>query len=187
MNWVNTGNTDAAFRTMFGDNDTFIGSNQSDVLFSYDGNDDVFGNKGHDLLWGGRGNDEIVGGKGDDDIFGSLGNDTLTGNAGADWFYFDTKISGTNVDTVTDFSHSADQFILENTFFVNVGPNNSILDADAFNIGAKAADAQDRIIYNLGTGRLYFDRDGSGSNFGAQLFAEVDPGTNITNTDFGII
>jgi Ca2+-binding RTX toxin-like protein len=57
------------------------------------------------------------------------------------------------------------------------------LSAAAFRLGAAAADADDRIIYDSATGRIYYDADGSGG--GAKvLFAQVAAGTTLTNTDF---
>ena len=36
-----------------------------------------------------------------------------------------------------------------------------VLNADAFHIGAAAADAEDRIVYNSATGQLFFDSNGN--------------------------
>ncbi|POZ49650.1 M10 family metallopeptidase C-terminal domain-containing protein [Methylovulum psychrotolerans] len=56
------------------------------------------------------------------------GNDTLTERAGLDVFRFNAAPSTSNIDTVTDFK-----------------------------IGTAAADANDFIIYNVGTGALSYD------------------------------
>ncbi len=49
-----------------------------------------------------------------------------------------------------------------------------------------ALDADDRIIYDSATGRIYYDADGSGA--GAQvLFAQVTAGLALTNADFLIV
>ena len=38
-----------------------------------------------------------------------------------------------------------------------------VLEANAFRVGSKAADADDRIIYDLSSGALFYDRDGNGA------------------------
>ena len=64
-----------------------------------------------------------------------------------DLFFFNTALNAaTNVDTVTDFSVANDTFRLENAIFAGLAAG--ALNADAFHIGAAAADAEDRIIYS---------------------------------------
>ena len=57
------------------------------------------------------------------------------------------------------------------------------LAASAFVIGATAADADDRIVYDSATGALYFDADGNGAG-GAVQFATLTTGLALTNNDF---
>ena len=92
-------------------------------------------------------NNFVTGNAGANQLNGREGNDTLTGNAGADLFFFNTALNAaTNVDTVTDFSVASDTFRLENAIFTGLAAG--ALNADAFHIGAAAADAEDRIIYS---------------------------------------
>ena len=56
----------------------------------------------------------------------------------------------------------------------------------AFDAGAAAHDASDRIIYNSSNGNLYYDADGSGPT-AAILFAHVAEGTPLTSADFVIV
>ena len=49
----------------------------------------------------------LGGGAGNDRLAGGLGKDTLTGGAGKDAFVFDTKLVGTNVDTIARFPRRA--------------------------------------------------------------------------------
>ena len=49
--------------------------------------------------------------------------------------------------------------------------------------GTAALDATDRIIYDSGTGRIFYDSDGL-DGAAAVLFARVTPGTALTNADF---
>ena len=61
------------------------------------------------------------------------------------------------------------------------------LSASAFVAGTGPGDADDRIIYNIALGALYFDPDGTGAAQ-AILFATVQPGTLIiTSADFQVI
>ena len=85
------------------------------------------------------------------------GNDTLTGGAGNDKFLFNTALNAaTNVDTITDMTVVDDIIRLDDAFFAGIGPV-GVLNADAFHIGAAAADAEDRIVYNSATGQLFFE------------------------------
>ena len=59
-------------------------------------------------LTGNKQNNIIVAGDGHDNLYGGLGNDILTGGAGEDAFVFNTKLSSTNVDTITDFESGVD-------------------------------------------------------------------------------
>ena len=56
---------------------------------------------------------------------------------------------------------------LDNAVFRKLGsgtlPRPKTLTQDAFHIGKRAGDAEDRIIYDKGTGYLYYDPDGTGS------------------------
>jgi Ca2+-binding RTX toxin-like protein len=61
-----------------------------------------------------------------------------------------------------------------------------VLDADAFHIGAAAADAEDRIIYNEMTGALIFDSNGNAAG-GATQFAQLATGLALTNADFVVV
>jgi serralysin len=56
----------------------------------------------------------------------------------------------------------------------------------AFRTAAAAADADDRIVYNSGTGALLFDVDGLGGAAGVQ-FATLSTGLALTASDFTVI
>ena len=59
-------------------------------------------------LTGNKQKNIIAAGDGHDNLYGGLGNDILTGGAGEDAFVFNTKLSSTNVDTITDFESGVD-------------------------------------------------------------------------------
>jgi Ca2+-binding RTX toxin-like protein len=124
----------------------------------------------------------IVGGSGNNFIDGKLGNDTLTGGLGNDQFLFSTTLGASNIDTITDFSVPNDTIRLDDAVFTGLTAGNYITAAQ-FTIGAAAADADDRIIYNSTTGALFFDADGNGAG-AAKQFATLSAGLALTTTDF---
>ncbi|MEJ1118858.1 calcium-binding protein [Phyllobacterium sp. CCNWLW109] len=131
-------------------------------------------------------NNYLVGNSGANIISGGTGNDLLTGGGGRDAFVFNTAPnSTTNRDTITDFNVAADTVWMDNAAFAVLGANGTLA-AGAFHIGAGAADASDRIIYNSSSGALYYDADGSGSGAAVQ-FATLGNGLALTNADFLVI
>ena len=61
-----------------------------------------------------------------------------------------------------------------------------ILEEDAFPIGARARDADDRIIYDDITGALFYDANGTVPDERSH-FATLDPGLNLTAADFLVV
>jgi Ca2+-binding RTX toxin-like protein len=124
----------------------------------------------------------LSGGGGDDHLFGKGGNDSLQGGAGADAFHFDTAPGAGNVDKILDFAVADDTILLDCAVFTGIGIDGT-LDAGAFVGGTAAQDADDRIVYDGATGKIFYDADGSGAG-AAILFAQVSAGTALTNLDF---
>ena len=60
------------------------------------------------------------------------------------------------------------------------------LAASAFTTGTAATDAAHRIVYNSGTGELFYDFDGSGAG-AAVLFAVLSTKPAIIATDFVVV
>jgi Ca2+-binding RTX toxin-like protein len=140
------------------------------------------GNGAANILQGGDGDDQLLGGGGDDRLFGGAGDDRLTGGAGADQFRFNAPLDPTtNVDDLLDFNPADDSIWLRVTTFTGLA--SGTLAAAAFRLGTSAADADDRIVYDAATGRIWFDSDGTGAA-PRILFATVDPGTALTHADF---
>jgi Ca2+-binding RTX toxin-like protein len=147
--------------------------------------ENLTGSSFNDGLNGDNAANVINGGAGEDTFKSYGGNDTLTGGAGDDNFVFNTAPnSATNFDLITDFSVADDTISLDDFIFTALTPG--LLAASAFHIGAAAADASDRIIYNSATGNLAYDADGTGAT-AAIRFATLDTGLALTNADFAVI
>jgi Ca2+-binding RTX toxin-like protein len=147
----------------------------------------IIGNTAANVLNGGLANDTLSGGAGNDTLFGGAGRDTLTGGAGSDFFVFNTALNAsTNRDVITDFNHVADTFKLENAIFTRLGAGVHALNAGFFHVGAKAADANDYIVYNRATGLLSYDNDGSGAH-APIAFAVLSNKPVLAANDFVVI
>jgi len=144
-------------------NDDMYGGAGNDSLFGEDGNDDLNGGNDNDLVSGGLGNDLVKGQAGNDILIGGQGIDTITGGGGNDQFVFDEPLSLAGTDQIRDFGLGADQLVFNKTIYT--GLSGSSITAAQFLAGAgaiAATTADQRFIYNLTTGDLRFDADGSG-------------------------
>jgi Ca2+-binding RTX toxin-like protein len=147
------------------------GTNKSDVIEGRGGDDKIGGHKGAD---------QIDGGTGDDRMHGGGGIDTLTGGSGVDWFVF--KEAGISAyDFITDFTRGSDKIRFELSVF-------TALDADGvakseFVLGTSAKDGDDHLIYDRGSGNLYYDDDGNGAHQ-QQWVATLENHAKLTHTDF---
>lgn len=149
----------------------------------------ITGNSSANGLAGLAGNDTLNGGGGNDMLNGGLGNDILTGGTGADRFIFDSGIfdAATEVDTITDFESGVDTIVLSKEQFrlAATDPLSSV----NFKVIASAtatADADDRILYDAGTGNLYYDGNG-GSAGSRTLFAHLNGAPAISSDDFVVV
>ena len=147
--------------------------------------ENLIGSNFADHLTGGTGKNSLVGGAGNDSLDGGTGNDTLIGGAGLDGFIFNsTPNNSTNWDTISDFSVPDDTILLSQAIFGAAGGVGA-LSSSAFRVGTAAGDADDRIIYDQASGKIYYDADGAGA--GAKVFfAQVTAGTVLTNADFQV-
>ncbi|MFP5076622.1 M10 family metallopeptidase [Rhizobium sp. YIM 134829] len=145
-------------------------------------NDFLYGSSKANMLEGRDGNDTMVGGAGNDLLSGGRGSDHLTGGAGRDTFIFSSKPEADSVDLIIDFNVKLDTIQLSAKAFSEVGADGALLH-EAFVVGDDAGDASDRIIYDLLTGKLYYDDDGSGSH-AKQLVATLDNHAKLTSDDF---
>lgn len=132
-------------------------------------------------LTGSNAANRIIGNEGANLLDGKGGADTLYGMGGADIFAFSTALGPNNVDTVVGFVSGSDRIQLSSAIFGSITAGT--LPTSAFVRGTRAGDANDRIIYDQASGRLFYDADGSGSDT-AVLFANVGAGTALAAGDF---
>jgi serralysin len=144
----------------------------------------IFGNEGVNVLSGRGGNDTIYAGGGGDTLDGGTGADMLYGGEGADRFMFTSALGANEVDGLREFQVGIDKIVLDDAIFTALGIG--AVSAGAFVLGTAAQDADDRLIYDQATGRLFYDADGNGAG-AAVLFAELTVGTALTATDFQVI
>jgi Ca2+-binding RTX toxin-like protein len=168
---------DYALDQIFRDDDTLNGSPFDDHLIGYDGADAINGRKGNDVVDGRHGGDTLNGGKGRDTLIGGMDKD-------ADSFVFDTAAGKANADTVSRF-RKEDVCHLDNDVFTSLeaeGP----LKAKYFHKGSQARDANDFALYDRATGKLFYDRDGSG-DAGKKLIAIFTAKPDIDHSDLMVI
>lgn len=147
--------------------------------------DTLRGNAGANTLAGGAGNDQLSGRGGNDTLNGGLGADSMTGGAGADRFVFNQAL--VSVDRITDFDAEFDQIRLDNAVFRGLDEGRLAASAFRANATGLAADASDRILYEIDTGKLFFDLDGTGSSERRIHFATLTNEDRVAAADFWVI
>ena len=145
-----------------------------------------------------NGNDHLVGAAGAQNLSGMAGNDTLEGGAGNDWLWggggddtFVFREAGSaNADKMGDFASGADTLAFDNATLTALGADGAFASGDGRFFAAAGAsgghDANDRLIYNTGTGQLYYDDDGSGAH-AAQLVATLEGAPSLAASDITVI
>ncbi|PUE30396.1 hypothetical protein B9Z39_02470 [Limnohabitans sp. JirII-29] len=96
-------------------------------------------------------------------LVGNAAANTLTGGTGADQFVFNTALSGTNVDTITDFSRSeGDVIALSSVVFTKLQGKVNL--SSYFRLSTQTPqDDDDYLVYNSTTGQLAYDATGNAS------------------------
>jgi Ca2+-binding RTX toxin-like protein len=147
------------------------------------------GNTLANVLTGNSGVNKLNGAGGNDVLRGGKGKDVLTGGDGNDRFDFTTVPGSTQADTIRDMNERGNDTIrVDNAVFLGLKAGK--LAAAAFKVVTSpnaGVDASDRILFDQGDGKLYFDRDGSGTKYKPLLFAIVDPNIALTVSDFSVI
>jgi len=145
----------------------------------------IQGNNGVNVLNGGGGNDALFGLDGADTLNGGDGVDQLTGGAGADSHVFADALGPGNIDLVFGFVSGSDSIVLENSVFTAFAVG--ALPAGTLRLGTSAVDANDRILYDQATGRLFYDADGNGAAAAPIHFATLMGNPVIAESDFAVI
>ena len=93
-------------------------------------------------------------------------------------------------DTIKDFNVRDDSVYLDNAIFKKLGKgteaNPGKLKKAYFEVGNKADDRNDYLIYNKKTGVLYYDADGSGGAKQVEI-AKLSKNLKLSEKDFFII
>ncbi len=124
----------------------------------------------------------VLGNAGANTLDGRGGADTLVGDGGADVFAFTTALGGGNIDTILDFA--GDVIGLASDIFAAVTAGG--ITASEFTVGTAAGDADDRLIHDQASGRLFYDADGSGVGAAVQ-FAQLGTGLALSAASFVVI
>ena len=180
-NIINANYSKHAHLEGLGGNDLLLGAYSYDELFGGDGNDTLRGGgEGYDidLLDGGQG-DDLLEGSGYFD--GGSGNDTLIGGIYFfDEFKYAVAPTVANADLISGFDSGVDRLLLDGQVFASIGGSGTFAsDDDRFWAAAGAVsghDADDRIVFDSASGRVYYDADGSGAG-SAQLIATLQNGS----------
>lgn len=132
------------------------------------------------------GGDDFDGRGGNDTLTGLGGNDTLTGGTGADKFVF-KELGAANADRITDFQHGFDKIACDDALFTRLVPTaTGGLKAGNFHSGSAAQDANDYVVYNPATGKLYYDADGSGAQSMKLVATLIGSPDSVSYSDFQV-
>ena len=127
---------------------------------------------------------DITGNATSNRIDGKGGHDILNGLGGKDTFVFSSTIGAANIDTVADFSAAADTIELENAIFTKLTATGALANGNfRANAAGTALDANDHIVYETDTGKLFYDADGNGAGAAIQ-FAVLTGNPVLTAADF---
>jgi len=167
--------------------DTFNVNGKSAFVDGGAGNDDLSGSSyafdNDDNPIGGI---TLSGGAGDDSLSGS-GNVTLIGGAGSDQF----SLSPNSVITVADFT-AKDVFVVSRGPFQDydytlkkyVVPSFDPKNLLAASTDPKATSALAQFLYDTDDGKLYYDADGTGLKYEAELVATLSNKAALTPSNF---
>jgi Ca2+-binding RTX toxin-like protein len=208
-NFITGGNGTDVITTGAGDDILFGGQTSSTTTALIDKNDTLDAGGGNDTLLGDFGDDLLLGGDGNDSLGGGPGADTLIGGSGNDSFYyanFGEGVTlggganflplGSNPDQIGDFVVGQDKLVLSRAGFPGLtGGNQPAFEAflqvnSTYNNNATpqgASTSQPFLFYEINTGRLGFDPDGSGGANPGVTIAILNNAPRITAGDITLI
>jgi Ca2+-binding RTX toxin-like protein len=101
---------------------------------------------------------------------------------------FNTKLGPANIDTITDFT-SGDKIALSGSIFSKLKGDKDLSDNLYVQtiVGISTQDTNDYLFYDLESGRLYYDADGSGVKAAVQVAIIGTGGVSLTANDFSIV
>jgi subtilisin-like proprotein convertase family protein len=164
-----------------GGNDTIEGNAFGDVLGGNSGNDVILGFAGNDTLGGGAGSDRLMGMEGADLIFGEADPDA--------YIYRGLIDAGDTIIGFTPFAQAGfnnDRLEIYRSGFLNPGQANlGFLDPNRF-VAGQATLATGQFLFDTGTGRLFWDGDGTGAGV-AQLLLTTQGVGNLSANDLVLV
>jgi len=163
------------------------GNSAANVLKGGGSGDLMTGRGGDDNMNGGAGDDNMSGGGGNDTIKGGPGFDTMGGGSGDDTFVFNTPLVDDPNNSVIDFETGSDTLKLDQSIFASL-PLGTLTDENLVvsNSMPIALEADDFLLYDTGTGNLFYDADGFGSGDPVQ-FANISGGPGLTADDIIVV
>lgn len=172
-----------------GKNGVSVNAAQGKVLDDGYGNAEKF--KNIEGFTGTKFGDTFVGSKKAEEFWGEDGNDIMTGGKGADKFVFrPPPDNSTNRDVITDFNQAEGDKIAfsKPDGFPQLNNVNGGLDPAQFvaNAGGNPTNANQRIVYDTATGKLWLDPDGNASAGDQVLIATLTNKPTITVAAFEV-
>jgi Ca2+-binding RTX toxin-like protein len=150
-------------------NDTYKDLYGDNIIFDEGGNNKITTGAGEDLIITGDGKDTINAGAGDDVISAGGGVNKVTGGAGADAFVL-THLGSGHITTLLDFKAAEGDFLVfDSTVFASLAGIDDLTGHLVVGVKAKALDADDFLIYDSKSKKLYYDADGSGQQAAVQI------------------
>ncbi|WP_277932889.1 calcium-binding protein [Nostoc sp. FACHB-892] len=143
-----------------------------DNVFGGNGNDRLTGNAGANVLNGGSGDDNLDGRDGNDILIGGLGRDILAGGGGADFFRYTSALEGG--DIINDLNASQGDKVQVSASGFGGGLVVGQLQPTQFTLGSAFTNTTQRFRFDTNSSILFFDRDGSGSQFGSVEIARIN-------------
>jgi Ca2+-binding RTX toxin-like protein len=142
-----------------------VGGGGADTILGNRVDNRLAGRGGDDWLGGDAGADRLFGNAGADRLEGGAGEDTLAGGGGADRFVLSSARRAENADRIDGFVAGADTLWLDH---LNVGkldpgtlPAWQYRESHDVDLSGARQPGQ-HVLYDLDSGRLYYDHDGSG-------------------------